>query len=92
MLSVLSKVTQCRTDSISATKLCQSQDWCITLDNVATAINSTKQNQLHTTRPSTQSLHIWSSGFFCRGSGCLELPERQTAWTAVNCEQFQTVT
>ena len=28
-----------------------------------------------TTRPSTQSLHIWSSGFFCRGSGCLELHE-----------------
>ena len=28
-----------------------------------------------TTRPSTQSLHVWSSGFFCRGSGCLELRE-----------------
>jgi len=45
-----------------------------------------------TTRPSTQSLHMWSSGFFCRGSGCLELPERRTAWTVVNREQFQTVT
>ena len=43
-----------------------------------------------TTRPSTQSLHIWSSGFFSRGSGCLELPVWRTAWTAVNCEQFQT--
>jgi len=39
------------------------------------------------------SSFIWSSGFFCRGSGCsLELPERRTAWTVVNCEQFQTVT
>jgi len=28
---------------------------------------------------------------FCRGSGCLELPERRTAWTVVYC-QFQTVT
>jgi len=44
------------------------------------------------TCPSTQSLHIWSSGFFCRGSGCLELPVRRTARTAVNCEQFHTVT
>jgi len=35
---------------------------------------------------------LWSSGFFCRGSGCLELPERRTAWTVVNCEQFQAVT
>jgi len=26
------------------------------------------------------------------GSGCLELPERRTVWTVVNCEQFQTVT
>jgi len=31
------------------------------------------------------------SGFFCRGSGCLELPVPRTARTAVNCEQFQTV-
>ena len=29
-------------------------------------------------RPSTLSLHIWSSGFFCCGSCCLELPERRT--------------
>jgi len=37
---------------------------------------------------------LWSWDFFCRSSGCLEveLPERQTAWTVVNCEQFQTVT
>jgi len=30
----------------------------------------------------------------CRvsGSGCLELPDRRTAWTVVICEQFQTVT
>jgi len=47
---------------------------------------------LSTTRPSTQSLHVWSSGFYCRGSGCLELPVRWTARTVVNCEQFQTVT
>ena len=32
-----------------------------------------------TTRPSTQYLHIWSSGFFYCGSGCLELPVRRTA-------------
>jgi len=31
-------------------------------------------------------------GLFCRGSGCLELPKRRTAWTVVNCEQFQTIT
>jgi len=34
----------------------------------------------------------WSSGFFCLGFGYLELPERRTAWTVLNCEQFQTVT
>jgi len=26
------------------------------------------------------------------GLATLELPERRTAWTVVNCEQFQTVT
>jgi len=40
----------------------------------------------------TISPRIWLSGYFCCGSGCLELPVRQTAWTVVNCEQFQTVT
>ena len=45
-------------------------------------------------RPSTQSLHnmYGRRGFFCRGSGSLELPVRRTARTAVNCEQFQRVT
>jgi len=37
------------------------------------------------------NLFTWSS--VCRGSdtGYLELPVRRTAWTAVNCQQFQTV-
>jgi len=37
--------------------------------------------------------YTWLSSALCRiCSGCLELPVRRTAWTAVNCEQFQTVT
>jgi len=30
--------------------------------------------------------------FSVTGPAALELPERRTAWTVVNCEQFQTVT
>ena len=42
-----------------------------------------------TTRLSTQSLQIlWPSGFFCRGSGYLELPERRIAWTVVHIMRF----
>ena len=58
---------------------------CVTASSVFCQSSST-------TRPSTQSLHIWSLGFFSRGSGCLELSVWWTAWTVVNCEQFQTVT
>ena len=64
-------------------------DCCTPISDVASSAFCQSSS---TTRPSTQSLHIWSSGFFCSWSGCLELPVRQTAWTAVNCEQYETVT
>jgi len=54
---------------------------------------SYRHTNLHSKRQiDEKSLHIWSSGFFYRVSSCLELPVRRTAWTIVNCEQFQTVT
>jgi len=71
-------------------------DCCTPISDVASRRHlrsaSRRRQSSSTTPPSTQSLHIWSSGFFCRRSGCLELPEWRTAWTVVNCEQFQTVT
>ena len=69
-------------------------DCCTPISDVALRrhLRSASRRQLLVPRVSTQSLHLWSSGFFCRGSGCLELPVRRTARTAVNCEQFHTVT
>ena len=66
-------------------------DCCTPISDVASRrhLPSASHRQLLVPR---HNLSRWSSGFFYRGSGCLELPVRRTARTAVNCEQFQTVT
>jgi len=66
-------------------------DCCTSISDVASRrhLRSASRRQLLVPR---HNLSTWSSGFFCRGSGCLELPVRRSVWTVVNCEQFQTVT
>jgi len=65
-------------------------DCCTRISDVASQ-RSADRRQLLVPRRHNLSTYM-SSGFFCRGSDCLEKPERRTAWTVVNCEQFQTVT
>ena len=69
-------------------------DCCTPISDVASRCHlcSASRRQLIVPRHNLSTIHIWSSGFFCRRSGCMELPVRRTAQTVVTCEQFQTVT
>jgi len=64
-------------------------DCCTPISDVASSAFCQSSSS---TRPRHNLSTYGGWAFLCRGSSCLELPVRQTAWTVVNCEQFQTVT